>query len=199
MSYRHTKAANFVEWQDGVNLTQKFKEGVELLLRYKKPCPSDYMVKRLVETICLRQRELAYTRRKRISSIGKKGTEDSINLPPRSTAGYPRQGSGSTTSKVTRTTGAMRGETAQPHRVQSTIYSATYVPTTNFPQLKPRKTLITRPQQRTIDETLPNLPLPPEVGERPEFECPYCAIPFERAKFQGSSWRYDIMYSFIAL
>jgi hypothetical protein len=204
MSYRHTKAANFVEWQDGVDLTHRFREGVELLLRHKKPSPSDYMVKRLVETVCLRQRELAYSRRKRMGRGGKQATEESIkshgvaSLPPRSTAGYSRQGgSGSTTSMVTRTAkGESGGKTAQPNRVESTIYTATYVPTTVFPQKKPVRTLITRPQWRTIDDSLTNLPLPPEVGESLEFECPYCVIPFERAKFQASSWRYDMIYSF---
>ncbi|KAK2593623.1 hypothetical protein QQS21_008671 [Conoideocrella luteorostrata] len=201
MSYRYTKAANFVEWQDGVNLTLRFKEGVELLLRYKKPSPSDYMVKRLVETVCLRQRELAYSRRKGMGRSGKEATEESIksdgvaSLPQRSTAGYPGQcGSGSTMSKITPTAiGASREKTAQPNTVQSTIYTATYVPTTVFPQAKPVKTLITRPQWRTIDDSLTNLPLSPEVGATLEFECPYCAIPFERTKFQGSSWRNHVL------
>ncbi|UKZ68828.1 uncharacterized protein TrAtP1_009848 [Trichoderma atroviride] len=201
MSYRHTEAANFVEWQDGMNITQRFKEDVELLLRCKKPSPSDYMVKRLVETICLRQRELAYSRRKRMDRSGKDAMEDSIeshdmvSLPPRSTAGYPRQGgSGSTTSKATRTAiGGSSGKAAQPNIKKSTIYTATHVPTTIFPRTKPMESLTTRPQWRTIDDSLTNLPLPPNVGERLEVECPYCFIPFERAKFEASSWRYDMI------
>ncbi|KAL7916500.1 hypothetical protein GGI35DRAFT_433224 [Trichoderma velutinum] len=197
MSYRHTKAANFVEWQDGVNLTQRFKEGVERLLRIKKPSPRDYMVKRLIETICLRQRELAYSRRKRVGTSEKEESVKShvANLPPRSTAGYSRLGgSGSTTSKLTHAAiGASRGKAAQPDTGQPTVYTATYVPTTVFTQKKPAKSPMTRPQLFTIDGSLTNLPPPPEVGERLEFECPYCDIPFEKTKFQGSSWRVHIL------
>ncbi|KAK1236878.1 hypothetical protein MKX08_007826 [Trichoderma sp. CBMAI-0020] len=204
MSYRHTKAANFVEWQDGINLTQRFKEDVELLLRYKKPSPSGYMVKRLVETICLRQRELAYSHHKRMDRGGKDATEDSINshgmasLPPRSTAGYPQQGgSGSTTSKVAHTAlASSRGKAAQPNTNQSTIYTATYVPTTVFPQTKPIEPSTTRLQWRTIDDSLTNLPLPPNVGERLQFKSPYCFIMFERAKFEGPSWRTHVLEDF---
>ncbi|KAL6819770.1 hypothetical protein V8C40DRAFT_276341 [Trichoderma camerunense] len=189
MSYRHTKAANFVEWQDGVNLTQKFREGIELLLRYKKPSPIDYMVKRLIETVCLRQRELAYSRRKRVGRGGKEAKEESFkshslaSLPPRSTAGYSRQGgSGSTPSRLAHTA-----------IVQSTVYTATYVPTTVFPQTKPVKSLMIRPQWSTIDDSLTNLPLPPEVGENLEFECPHCGIPLARAIFQGPAWRNHVL------
>ncbi|QYS93020.1 hypothetical protein H0G86_000411 [Trichoderma simmonsii] len=197
MSYRHTKAANFVEWQDGVNLTQKFREGVELLLQYKKPSPIDYMAKRLIETVCLRQRELAYSRRKRAGRSGKEAKEESFkshslaSLPPRSTAGYSRQGgSGSTPSRLAHTAiGAFRGKTAHHDAVQSTVYTATYVPTTVFPQTKPMKSLMIRPQWSTIDDSLTNLPLPPEVGKNLEFECPYCGIPLARAIFQGPAWR----------
>jgi hypothetical protein len=204
MSYRYTKAANFVERQDGVNITQRFKEGVELLLRYKKPSISNYMVKRLVETICLRQRELAFSRRKRMSQSDKEMKEEPVkshgvaSLPPRSTAGYSRQGNScSATSKLALTAiDATRGKTAQPDTVQSTVYSATYVPTTVFTHTKPVNTLMTRPQWCTIDDSLTNLPLPPKVGEKLELECPYCAIPLNRETFQGPSWRYDTIYSF---
>ncbi|PKK54322.1 hypothetical protein CI102_1074, partial [Trichoderma harzianum] len=158
MSYRHTKAANFVEWQDGVNLTQKFREGVELLLRYKKPSPIDYMVKRLIETVSLRQRELAYSRRKRVGRSEKEAKEESFKSH------------------------------TQHDAVQSTVYTATYVPTTVFSQTKPVKSLMIRPQWSTIDDSLTNLPLPPEVGEKLEFECPYCGIPLARAIFQGPAW-----------
>ncbi|KAL6835930.1 hypothetical protein J3E69DRAFT_373214 [Trichoderma sp. SZMC 28015] len=198
MSYRHTKAANFVEWQDGVNLTQKFREGIELLLRYKKPSPIDYMVKRLIETVCLRQRELAYSRRKRVDRSEKEGSVKShsvASLPPRSTAGYSRQGgSGSTPSRLGHTgIGALRGKTAQHDAVQSIAYTATYVPATVFPQTKPVKTLMARPQWSTIDDSLTDLPLPPEVGERLEFECPYCGIPLARERFQGPAWRNHVL------
>lgn len=198
MSYRHTKAANFVEWQDGVNLTQRFREGVELLLRHKKPSPSDYMVKRLIETVCLRQREIAYSRRKRGGRGEEEGSVKShsvASLPPRSMAGYSRQdGPGSTASKIALTAmGALRGKTSQHDAVQSTVYTATYVPTTVFPQTKPVKTLKMRPQWSTIDDSLTDLPLPPEVGERLEFECPYCGIPLAREIFQGTAWRNHVL------
>lgn len=207
MSYIPSKAAKFVEWQDDVNLTERFREGVELFLRHKKPSPSYYMVKRLIMTICLRQRELAFSRSKSVSQSEKEAEEESAKFhgvasqPPRSTAGYSRQGgSSSTTSKIPRTAiGVLRGKTAQHDAVQSTVYTAAYVPSTGFPQLKPVKTLMTRSQGCSVDDSLTNLPPPPDVGEKLEFECPYCGIPFERAMFQGLSWRYDMTYYFIAL
>lgn len=204
MSDRLIEAANFVERQDGVDLTKVFREGVELFLRHKKPSPSDDMVKRLIITICLRQQELAYSRLKKGTRSEKEAKEESVkshSLPPRSTAGYSRQGGpGPAASKIARTaTGALCRKTAQHDAVPSTVYTAAHVPTRVFPQTKPVKTLMTRPKWSTIDDSLTDLPLPPEVGERLELECPYCGIPLTRAIFQGSAWRYGIIYSFIVL
>ncbi|KAL7956350.1 hypothetical protein V8C34DRAFT_306623 [Trichoderma compactum] len=195
VSHRLIKAAGFVEWQDDVNLTKRFREGVELLFRHKKPSPSDYMVKRLILTMWLRQRELAYSRRKRVGRSEKEVKDESFkshsvaSLPPRFTAGYSRHGgSGSTTPKLAYTAvGASRGKTAHPNTVQSTVYSATYVPSAGFPQTQPVKTSTTRTQWSTIDDSLTNLPPPPDAGETLEFECPYCGIPFKGAMFQGLS------------
>ena len=152
MSYRYAKAANFVEYENEVNLTQKFREGVELLFKHKHPPPCSYMVRRLVESICLRQRQLAYSQRQ-------KG--------------------------------------GRQNAVQSTVYTATYVPTeVSFPTRPIAPSAATQKFSK-IDDALGNLPPSPQIPPKPELECPYCAIPFERAKFEGSAWRYYMIYSFV--
>lgn len=196
MSYRYAKAANFVEYEKDVNLTRKFREGVELLFKHKRPSPCSYMVKRLIESICLRQRELAYSQHQKGEQSTKK-SQGVASLPPPSKSAYMRLGgSVSTISKSNRA--AILREKGESHNLApSAAYSATYVPTeVSFP-MRPVAPRAASQKFSAIDDSLDNLPPPPEKPQQPELECPYCAIPFEIATFEGPAWRYYIVYFFV--
>ncbi|KAF7537672.1 hypothetical protein G7054_g3545 [Neopestalotiopsis clavispora] len=66
MSYRWQKADNYVEKENGVDITQKFRDGIKLLLKYKRPPLKEFISKRLLESICLRQRRIAYSLRHKL-------------------------------------------------------------------------------------------------------------------------------------
>lgn len=201
MSYRYAKAANFVEYEKEVNLTQKFREGVELLFKHKSPSPCAYMVKRLVESICLRQRELAYSLRpKTEQKTGQETTKSHgvASLPPPSKSAYLRRGAPVSTVSKSRGAALLHEKEELHNPVPSAVYTATRVPTevsSRARQLAPREA---SQKFDTIDDALDNLPPPPASAQKLEIECPYCAIPFEKAKFEGSAWRYYIVCYVVA-
>lgn len=201
MSYRYGKAANFVEYEKEVNLTRKFREGVELLFKHKRPSPCSYMVKRLIESICLRQRELAYSQHcKRGQQVGQ-GTMKSqgvASLPPPSKSAYMRQGG--SFSSASKSSGAVslheKGELHNP--VPPAVTTVTHVPTAVSLPVRLVAPSVASQRLGTIDVTLSNLPPPPATPQNPVFECPYCAIPLEIEKFEGSAWRYYIICYVVA-
>lgn len=173
MSYRYAKAANFVEYEHQVNVTRKFREGVELLFKRKGTSPCSYMVKRLFESICLRQQELAYSQHCNRGPSGRKAAQEAIqsggvvSLSRSSKSAYMWQGG-----------------------------SVPMVPT----EISVRRVAPRAASQKfdKIDDALSNLPPPPETPQQPELECPFCAIPFESSMFVGSAWRYHTLYLFVA-
>ena len=93
MSYRYQKAENYVQRENGVNITQNFRDGIKLLLKHKKPPLDNFMSKRLLETICLRQRQMAYSKRCKLVSSTEptqnvSGIEKAHIIPPRSESDY---------------------------------------------------------------------------------------------------------------
>lgn len=205
MSYRYAKAANFVEYEHEVNLTRKFREGVELLFKHKRSSLCSYMVKRLVESICLRQRELAYSQHYKRGTSGRKIVQENIqsggvvNLPRSSKSAYTRQGGSVSTVSQSRQVSTLR-EKRESHRLApSTVYSATNVPTEVSFSSRERPVAPRAASQKfgRIDDALRNLPPPPETPQQPELECPFCAIPFGRAMFEGPAWRYHTLYLFV--
>jgi len=197
MSYRYAKAANFVEYDKDVNLTQKFREGVELLFKHKDFSPSSYLSKRLVESICLRQRQLAYSQRQKMGQGGGKIGERTdkfqgiASLPPRSELAFMRQGGSIATVSKAGMASKLRETTGAEDLVPSPVYTATYVPTNISFRTNRVAAWTSAPKFGTIDDSLENLPSPPETWvQKPEIVCPYCAIPYEKTKFKGPTWRY---------
>lgn len=202
MSNRYEKAANFVEWDQGVNLTQKFKSGIELLLKHRRPSPENYMVKRLIESICLRQRELAYSQRHKRGYSGRAtdkkhiASEGVVSLPPPSMSVSTRQAPAVSTTAKFNQTNMTREKVIPKNPIPSMTYTATHVPTEFAFSERPAALLeLRRREFNSIDDALSNLPPEPAIPEKLECECPYCAVPLEREKFQGSSWRYSTMTS----
>jgi len=204
MSYRYEKAANYVEYENGVNLTQKFREGVEMLFKHKRPSPCRYMVKRLIETLCVRQRELAYSQRSREVQSGR--LTDKSFVKSQGVTGIPlraesidirRSGTASATPKFNRTA-TLNDKRGRQNAAQSTVYTATYLPTDVSIRTRPVASRVPLQEFKTIDDALSNLPPPPKTFQKAQLECPYCAIPHEKAKFEGSAWRYYMIYQFVA-
>ncbi|KAH8898072.1 hypothetical protein GQ53DRAFT_880990, partial [Thozetella sp. PMI_491] len=168
MSYRYEKAQNFIEWENGVNVTTKFRDGIKLLLKHKRPQPLEYMISRLLESICLRQKQMAYSQHhKRIKGLPKSGAAGPSGAAP---------------------SGLGRG-------VPSAVYTATYVPAT-VSATATRFTTPRLAQQEfsTIDNSLDMLPPPPSPkGRKTEFECPFCAVPLVEREYQGAAWRTHIL------
>ncbi|KAI9146880.1 Vegetative incompatibility protein [Paramyrothecium foliicola] len=200
MSYRHQKAANYVQWEDGVNLTQKFRDGIKLLLKHKKPPLEEFISKRLLESICLRQRQIAYSQRHKLissSNTAQSGSsaEATPVIPPRSESNY-RHRQSVTSSLLRRTAGDAKplpGEDSADKKgaaPKSAIYTATYVPTTISQISKSVPAQVVHKALGTIDDSLDTLPPPPvTLDSTKEFICPFCAIPLEKASYHGSLWR----------
>lgn len=210
MSYRYAKAANFIKYEHQVNVTRKFREGVELLFKHKHPSPCDYMVKRLIESICSRQRELAYSQHYKRGPGGRKTVQETVqsggvvSLPRPSQSAYMRQGGqGGSVSMVPESRRvAIWREKGEPHRLApSAVYSATYVPTnvsSSSSRVRPVAPRAAPQNFGTIDAALRNLPPSPKTPrQQPELECPFCAIPFGRTKFDGPAWRYHTLHLFV--
>lgn len=199
MSYRYEKAQNFVEWENGVNVTTKFRDGVKLLLKHKRPQPLEYMANRLLESICLRQKQVAYSQRyKRVK--GAKRVEEQSKpaqgpaLPPRSESAFTTRRT--VTSSVSRTqSGAAGPSRAAPsgrgRGAPSAVYTATHVPATVSATMTRFSTpRLAQQEFSNIDDSLDMLPPPPSpAGRSTEFECPFCAVPLEARTYQGAAWR----------
>lgn len=172
MSFPYAKAANFFEYEHEVNLTRKFREGVELLFKHKRSSPCSYMVKRLVESICLRQQELAYSQHCKRGPSGRKAAQETIQ-------------SGGVVSLSRSSKSAYMPQGGSVPMIPAEISVRPVVPRAASQKFS------------KIDDALSNLPPPPEKPQQPELECPFCAFPFESSMFVGSAWRYHALYLFV--
>lgn len=201
MSNRYAKAAKYVEYKDGVNLTLKFRQRLAELLVSFIPNATDYMRERLVETISLRQRQLAFTQKQkqgRAKAHEQPKADESGShkpVPSRSASAYGRQSSSvpsrasSSSSKATPSHGK-ESRSRKPN--QATNYSATDVGSkVSFGKAQARPGIVTG-LFRGIDESLQNIPLPPQ-SIRPtdkQIECPHCTIIMDMDKLRGKNWAY---------
>jgi hypothetical protein len=214
MNNRYAKAAKYVEYKDGVNMTLKFRESLaELLDSFMSPTnymnerlvetisPTNYMKERLVETISLRQRQLAFIQKQKQGRA--KGHEhpkadesgSRKPVPSRSASAYGRQSSSVPSSPSTSSSNVTpsHGRESRPRkRNLATNISATVV----GPNV-----LLGKPQAgpgiaagifHGIDESLKNIPLPPQCIKPTDkqIECPHCAIIMDVEMLRGKNWTY---------
>ncbi len=203
MSNRYAKAAKYVEYKDGVNMTLKFRARLAEFLVLPIPNATDYMRERLVETISLRQRQVAFTQKQKQGQAKDyqqheaKESGSHGQVPSRSTSANERKSSyaPSRTSSSSGKAMPSHGKESRPKKIiQATNYSATDVGSrVSFGKAQARPGVVTG-LFRGIDESLQNIPLPPQSirATDEQIECPHCTIIMDVDELQDKNWTYVI-------
>src|SRR5262249_3230712 len=87
---RFVKVATYIDYdEDGVNLTEEFRKGVERILefRLKHSRASQDLRKRIVDTICLRQQHFSYLRARKAKNTPINKNINNSQSAPKSTLG----------------------------------------------------------------------------------------------------------------
>ncbi|KAJ6016171.1 hypothetical protein N7540_010762 [Penicillium herquei] len=192
--HRLVKIANHIEYDaDGVNLTATFQAGISRLVEYYlKGCSaSGELSERLVETICLRQRNFSYLKAQRESRSSKKPTERPAQAASR--ARSTLTSSFSITMPVSTTTRKMKPIKLDPIiELRRPVMTATTAQVDHVPiDHSIQSSIGTDQQQRDTEEDALELPRPPEIpfGLK-EWECPYCLIVCPVKEFKPENWTY---------
>jgi len=191
---RFVRAADYFELVeiDGivVNLTLKFREGVQAYLDMMFKSTSQELRGRLLETICLRQQNFAYLRSKR-----KKG---SSHVAPRRSASQTGSRLGSAFSTTGRSTyQSQRSAQHQPASdrkrddkakrraapASATTFNTNALPTIDGPTLD-------NPEADYALEDLPRRPKILPATRHKEVECPYCLLACDHTEFTDAGWPY---------
>ncbi|GJN85884.1 hypothetical protein PLIIFM63780_009458 [Purpureocillium lilacinum] len=189
---RFVRAADYFELVeiDGivVNLTLKFREGVQAYLDMMFKSTSQELRGRLLETICLRQQNFAYLRSKR-----KKG---SSHVAPRRSASQTGSRLGSAFSTTGRSTNqSQRSAQHQPASdrkrddkakrraapASATTFNTNALPTIDGPTLD-------KPEADYALEDLPRRPKILPATRHKEVECPYCLLACDHTEFTDAGW-----------
>ncbi|KAL2785822.1 hypothetical protein BJX66DRAFT_342728 [Aspergillus keveii] len=186
---RFVKIESYIEFdENGVNLTDEFRKGVERLLvfRLKDSPASQILRERVVNTICLRQQHFASLRAKWENGTVQPAANSPAPVQPRSSLGATFSVRGSIASspspdkkkeRVSIPT-IMTATTAQPERVKlaRSIKSAVSV------------------EHEEFECNEEDLPLPPKVPpDAAEYECPFCYMVCSSSEFWGERWKKHIV------
>lgn len=194
---RYAKASKSedIDQLTGVNLTEKFREGIEAIVNYRYHKASETLRRRLVETITLRQRQFSYSQRQkkdRESLTNSTKTDPSESMSP-SAEDYGEsesqlhrnaQSTGSTISRL------QAHRPGNYHSVVSTQKSASLVDRSRLPRTFSAKasSVGSGIQNHSANLWLPSPPKNLHYKAK-EFECPICFIiqPIEKAS--GEKWK----------
>jgi hypothetical protein len=182
---RFVKIESYIEFdENGVNLTDEFRKGVERLLAFRlKDSPASQILReRVVNTICLRQQHFAYLRAKWENGTVRPAANSPAPVQPRSSLGATFSVRGSIASSPSpdkKKEGVsiptiMTATTAQPERVKlaRSIKSAVSV------------------EHEEFECNEEDLPLPPKVPpDAAEYECPFCYMVCPSSEFWGERWK----------
>lgn len=190
MLHRLVKIANHTEYgPDGVNLTSKFHMATgKIIDHYLKGCTaSQELRKRLVDTICLRQRNFSYLKSQ------KKNRSTTIQvpekLPSRVSSTFVR--SFSVIAPITTT-----GQKEKPLKLKPRLdldlgRSLMTATTAQIDQVLLDHSIqssMGASQPEVSDEDL-ELPRPPDFPHgRTEWECPYCLVVCSVKEFGADNW-----------
>ncbi|KAL4898869.1 hypothetical protein BDW74DRAFT_184293 [Aspergillus multicolor] len=188
---RFVKIDSFIEYdEDGVNLTEGFRTGVERLIRFRlrDSMASEGLRQRVLETVCLRQQYFAYLRKK----WGTRQKDKTNKMSPPST--LPSKPSLGVTYSVTGST-PPSGRTikqknfARATQAVTTILTATTAQPGRIEEVRSLKSAIQTPEDEVLCSEQ-DLPLPPKIPFRcTEFECPFCFLVCSTDVFNGEQWR----------
>ncbi|KAJ5741665.1 hypothetical protein N7533_011074 [Penicillium manginii] len=189
MLHRLVKIANHTEYgPDGVNLTSKFHMATSRIIdHYLKGCnASQELRERLVDTICLRQRNFSYLKsQKKTRSVPMQVSEQ---LPSGARSTFAP--SFSVMTPVTRTGHKEKSIQFKPRLdLRRSLLTATTAQIDHVPLDRSIQSSIAAPQPDVSDED-PELPRPPVVPfGRKEWECPYCLVVCPVKEFRPENWR----------
>jgi hypothetical protein len=189
---RHAKAATFVEFDaDGGNLTTVFKSLATQIVKHVFPHANEDLRERLAETISLRQRQFAYSRRHHRDKYAMKD----VNIPSNKPTAEPLNIMGPRLLQLNSRGSIIEG-TSRKRKFGTlsevpTQSSASAVDPTLTPKQFPTSTPSVSSAGRTkIEVNKFVLPRPPEIrhGSK-EFECPFCFIVQSESVAKEENWR----------
>ncbi|KAL4779146.1 hypothetical protein BJX76DRAFT_99189 [Aspergillus varians] len=190
---RFVKIGSYIEYdENGVNLTEEFRKGVERVVEYrlKDSSAGNNLQRRVVDTICLRQQHFAYLRAK--WEKGKIKPQENVPTPmvPKSTLGatFSVIGSISSTGKATR-----RKKTVAPPVAVQSVMTATTAQPERAKRVRSIKSTASIEHQE-VECNQDDLPLPPKVPLHAlEHECPFCYMVCSSADFSGDRWKKHVV------
>jgi hypothetical protein len=172
-----------------VNLTEEFRKGTERLIefRLKSSNASQDLQKRIVDTICLRQKHFSYLRAKKAKNTPINKNANNPQSVPKSTLGSTFSVTGSLSPSTAKKT--PRKLPQRPGPGLSILSKATTVQPdriTKAYSVKP----VNDTQDRDVICSDADLPPPPKApGHLKEFECPYCFLACSAEELSGERWK----------
>ncbi|CAI7673710.1 unnamed protein product [Penicillium pancosmium] len=189
MLHRLVKIANHTEYgPDGVNLTSEFHMATSRIVdHYLKGCTaSQELRERLVDTICLRQRNFSYLKSQKSNRSAT--IQAPAQLPSRARSTFVP--SFSVTTPVKTTEQKEKPVKFKPRMdLRRSLMTATTAQLDKVPLDRSIQSSSNDPQSDVAGEDL-DLPRAPNLSfGRGEWECPYCLVVCPANEFQSQNWK----------